>query len=447
MMHAPPLPLVRDLVLIGGGHAHALVLRMWAMNPLPGARVTLINPGPVAPYTGMLPGHIAGHYARCDLMIDLVRLARFAGARVILDRAVGIDRAVGTVLLQDRGPLRYDVASIDIGIGSGLPDVPGMADHAVAAKPLGRYATAWEAFVGRGLAFPRVVVIGAGVGGVELALASAHRLQAAGAKAQITVVDRGDIALPGLGRGARAALLRQAATMGVRLITGAAPVSVAPDAVVLSTGEVLGSDFTLSVAGAQPQGWLAETGLELHDGFVTVGPTLQTSDPMIFAAGDAAHMTYAPRPKAGVFAVRQAPVLHHNLRAALSGAAMRRYRPQRDYLKLISTGDTAAVADKFGLRLGGGWLWTVKDRIDRAFMAKFADYPAMKVAPPPTEAALGLAAAMGDKPLCGGCGAKVGAGALMAGADMPCRCPRAPRYCPAPAMMRPFWPPRRAFRC
>lgn len=431
MMHTPPLPLVRDLVLIGGGHAHALVLRMWGMNPLPGARVTVINPGPVAPYTGMLPGHVAGHYTRDEMMIDLVRLCRFAGARVILDRAVGIDRAAGLVLLQDRGAVRYDVASVDIGIGSGLPDVPGMADHAVAAKPLGHYAIAWQAFVAKGLAFPRVVVIGAGVGGVELALASAHRLHAAGAKPQITVVDRGDTALPGLGHGARAALLRQAAAMGVRLITAASPVSVTPDAVMLSTGEVLGSDFTLSVAGAQPQGWLADTGLDLHQGFLTVTPTLQTSDPAIFAAGDAAHMGFAPRPKAGVFAVRQAPVLHHNLAAALSGGALRRYKPQRDYLKLISTGDKRAVADKFGLRLGGGWLWRVKDRIDRAFMDKFAEYPTMPTAALPAQSALGLAAMLGDKPLCGGCGAKVGAGALV-GALSALPLPRRPEVLSGP---------------
>ncbi|MFZ1348219.1 MAG: bifunctional NADH dehydrogenase FAD-containing subunit/selenide, water dikinase SelD, partial [Tabrizicola sp.] len=81
----PAYPQIRDLVLIGGGHAHALVLRMWGMNPLAGTRITVINPDPVAPYTGMLPGLIAGHYRREELMIDLVRLARFAGARVILD--------------------------------------------------------------------------------------------------------------------------------------------------------------------------------------------------------------------------------------------------------------------------------------------------------------------------------------------------------------------------
>jgi len=82
-------PVVKDLVLIGGGHAHALVARMWAMKPLPGVRLTLINPGPAAPYTGMLPGLIAGHYTRDEIMIDLVRLARPAGARGTPDRAPG----------------------------------------------------------------------------------------------------------------------------------------------------------------------------------------------------------------------------------------------------------------------------------------------------------------------------------------------------------------------
>ena len=85
----PQIPLTRDLVLIGGGHAHALAARMWGMKPVPGVRLTLINPGPTAPYSGMLPGHIAGHYTRDDLDIDLVKLARFAGARLILGAAYG----------------------------------------------------------------------------------------------------------------------------------------------------------------------------------------------------------------------------------------------------------------------------------------------------------------------------------------------------------------------
>ncbi len=406
-----PLPLVRDIVLIGGGHTHALVLRMFAMDPLPGVRLTVINPDPAAPYTGMLPGHIAGHYARDDLMIDLVRLARFAGARIILDRATGIDRQTRRIHLAGRPPLGYDIASLDIGIGSGLPDVAGFNDHATAAKPLGAYAERWEAFVDSRLPDPRLVILGAGVGGVELALASAHRLRSEGARPQITLVNRGETALPGLGRAARATLLRHLQQSGVTLVTGTTARSIEAHSVTLQDGTVLPSDFTLAVAGARAQGWLGDTGLGLHDGFVTVSPTLQSSDPAIFAAGDCAHLGFAPRPKAGVYAVRAAPVLNHNLRAVLTGQPLRPFRPQRDYLKLVSLGGKTALADKFGFGTGGAWLWRLKDRIDRTFMAKFADYPAMP-RPLPAHPVTGLAEAMGAKPLCGGCGAKVGAGAL-----------------------------------
>lgn len=110
------LPLTRDLVLVGGGHAHALVLRSWGMDPLPGVRVTVINPGPTAPYTGMLPGHVAGHYGRDDLEIDLGKLCRHAGARLILGKAGAINRAAREIMVQGRGPVGYDVASIDVGI-------------------------------------------------------------------------------------------------------------------------------------------------------------------------------------------------------------------------------------------------------------------------------------------------------------------------------------------
>ncbi|WP_369802511.1 selenide, water dikinase SelD [Pseudorhodobacter sp. MZDSW-24AT] len=424
MMTAPPLPLTQDIVLIGGGHAHALVLRRWGMNPLPGARLTLINPGPVAPYTGMLPGAVAGHYRREAMMIDLVRLARFAGARLVMDRACGIDRAARQVVLGSGRRLRYDVASLDIGIASDLPEVPGYAAHGVAAKPLGRYAARWEAFVAESGPAPHLVIIGAGVGGVELALASAHRLRAAGKTPQITLLDRGAQALPGVSAGARRSLLAALHSHGVTLLTGVSPAQVLAEAVLLQDGRRLPSDFTLSVAGARPQDWLAQTGLALTDGFVDVGPTLQSSDAAIFAVGDCAHLTHAPRPKAGVFAVRQAPVLLHNLRAAVSGGSgsdqagaggpLRGYHPQRDYLKLVSVGDKVAVADKFGLRGGGRWLWQVKDQIDAKFMAKFSTYPAMPRPAVPPVHAKGMAQALGDKPMCGGCGAKVGAGALRA---------------------------------
>jgi selenide,water dikinase len=414
MMQTMAYPAVKDLVFVGGGHAHALVLRAFAMAPLPGVRLTVINPGPAAPYTGMLPGLIAGHYRRDEIMIDLLRLARQSGARAILDRATGIDRDRRLVHLADRPPIAYDLLSLDVGIASDLPDIPGYSDHAEAAKPLGRYAEAWEAFVTRALPAPRLTIIGGGVAGMELALASQHRLAGLGRSPTITVIERSAAVLPNIGRGARDSLLAHAARAGIRLITGAEVAEIAAQSMRLTTGEVLASDFTLSVAGTRPQGWLADTGLALSQGFVTVGPTLQSSDPLIFAVGDCAYLSHAPRPKAGVFAVREAPILHHNLRAAMTGAAMKPYHPQRDYLKLVSTGGRGAVADKFGLRFGGAWLWRIKDSIDRNFMAMFTEGAAMAQPLPPAPRVEGLVEAMGPKPLCGGCGAKLGAEGLAA---------------------------------
>ena len=411
------LPLSREVVLVGGGHAHALVLRMWGMRPVAGARLTVIDPGPVVAYSGMLPGHVAGHYPRAAMEIDLVRLCRFAGARLILGRVEAIDRAATRMQVTGRGPVAYDIASIDIGVTSEMPGLPGFAEFGVAAKPLDAFADRWQAFAAsHGAA--RVVVIGGGVAGVELALAAHHRLAEAGCAPEVTVIEAGR-ALAAIGAAARGALLRHLARRGIALLEGAAAARVCADGVELADGRQVPAGLVIGAAGARAQDWLATTGLDLHDGFVSVGPTLQSSDPAIFAAGDCAHLGFAPRPKAGVFAVRAAPVLAANLRAALTGQPLRRFRPQRDYLKLISTGGKGAVADKWGLRLDGRWLWSWKDRIDRRFMAKLTDLPAMPVAALPRDR-------VGDavEPLCGGCGSKVGPGELatvLAGLDGPVR--------------------------
>lgn len=416
-----PLPLTRDLVLIGGGHAHALVLRMWGMNPLPGARLTLINPGPTAPYSGMLPGLVAGHYRRPDLEIDLVRLAGFAGARLVMGRAVGLDRAARLIEVEGRAPIFYDVASLDIGISSDLPSLPGFARHAVPAKPLGGFADRWEGFVAEAAAQggPRcVVVIGAGVAGAELSMACAHRLRQAGVPGEVVLLEANDAALRDIGAGARKALLAQLSDQGVRLRTGAHIARVTAQGVEMSDGTVQAADLVIGAAGARPQPWLTGTGLQLAEGYVAVGPDMRTlNDDRIFAVGDCAYLSHAPRPKAGVFAVREAPVLAHNLRADLMGKPRRTYRPQKDYLKLISTGRRHAVADKLGLRLESDWLWRWKDRIDRKFMSKFHDLPAMRQnRAVPMQAAQGLRQALaGAEMPCGGCAAKPGAGVLSGG--------------------------------
>ncbi|UWQ35004.1 selenide, water dikinase SelD [Leisingera sp. M527] len=410
-MDTSRLPLTRDLVLVGGGHTHALVLRKWGMRPLPGARLTVINPGPTAPYSGMLPGFVAGHYARDELDIDLVRLSRFAGARVVLGAAAHIDTAARLVHVPGRPPIAYDVASVDVGITSAMPDLPGFADHGIPAKPLGRFAAQWDAFRD-GDTPAHVAVIGGGVAGAELILAMAFALRSRGRLAQATLIDS-DQALRAIGKKARQTLRRALVEQGVRLEENAKIARICDGYIVLEDGREILSDFTTGAAGARPYGWLADSGLDLQDGFIRVSDSLQSSAANVFAAGDCAHMDFAPRPKAGVYAVRQAPVLYHNLRGTLTGDPLRRYRPQKDYLKLISMGAREALGERFGTTLAGPLMWSWKDRIDQAFMEKFRDLPAMDAPPLPAEHTLGMEAALGDKPMCGGCGAKVGRDALL----------------------------------
>jgi selenide,water dikinase len=402
----------RDLVLVGGGHTHALVLRAWAMRPLPGVRLTLINPDPTAAYSGMLPGFVAGHYTREALDIDLVRLAQFAGARLVLTRAEGIDREHKRVKVSGGPDIAFDVLSLDVGITSEMQGLPGFPAHGTPAKPLGAFAATWQNYLdsseGRG-----VVVIGGGIAGVELAMALRHRLRSEGRTTPVTILEK-DRALSALGTPARRALLQALRTEGVALKERCAIDRVTAEGVDVADAGTVPADFVVGAAGAVPYGWLSETGLADDAGFIPVNARLQSRDPSIFAVGDCAELTESPRPKAGVYAVRQAPVLLHNLKAALAGTGgMKKYRAQKDYLKLVSLGRRAAQAEKFGIALAGPALWRLKDRIDRKFMDQFDSLPPPKRAVLPWPRAAETPQTATE--MCGGCGAKMGPAALTSG--------------------------------
>ena len=420
-----PLPLIKNVVLVGGGHAHALLLRSWAMKPVAGVRLTVINPAPTAPYTGMLPGFIAGHYSRDELDYDLVRLARFSDARFLLGIVSDIDRDNRTITVEGRPPIPYDICSINIGVTSAIRSLPGFAEHAIAAKPLGLLAARWDRFVdeaktrataartsGAGTAQPSVAVIGGGVGGCELAMAMAFRLRQDGHEPNISVIDR-SLVLDELDPTARREVRRTMTDLGVVVREHTSVDAVGADHVVTSTNgttQELPSDLVIGAAGATPFRWVSELGLATTDGFIDVGPTLQTiTDPNVFAVGDCAHLTWDPRPKAGVFAVREAPYLLNNIQALLQGRKLESYDPQADFLKLISLGRRSAGSYKFGRFNKGPAMWRLKDQIDKRFMTKLDELPEM--APPkiPKHAAGGLAEHIETSPpLCGGCGAKVG---------------------------------------
>ena len=179
-MQSPEQPVLRDIVLIGGGHSHVGVLKSFGMKPVPGVRLTMICRDTDTPYSGMLPGYIAGHYSYDEVHIDLNTLAAFAGARFFRDEVVGLDRAAGKVLCRNRPPVPYDRLSINIGSTPQMSQVPGAAEHAVAVKPIHLFNARWLALLQRvrqHAGKTRIAIVGAGAGGVELTLAMQHRLR------------------------------------------------------------------------------------------------------------------------------------------------------------------------------------------------------------------------------------------------------------------------------
>ena len=395
------IPIAHDLVLVGGGHAHVHVLKRFGMRPEPGVRLTLVARDVETPYSGMLPGFVAGHYRLDECHIDLMRLARFAGARLIYDEAVGLDRDRREVLCRSHPPIRYDVVSLDIGI-TPRRDIPGAAEHTVAVKPIDRFAEKWESLLerARGRDRLRLAIVGGGAGGVELGLAAQHRLAAAMfAPPEVTLVTR-DTLLPSHNRRVRAKFARILGERGIAVVAGNAVARIERGRLVLDDGASVVFDEALWVTEAAAAPWLAETGLALDAaGFVETDEYLRSpSDATVFAAGDIAAMRGHPRDKSGVYAVRAGPPLAENLRRTLAGRALRRGIPQRRALALIGTGDRRAVASRGAFAAEGAWLWRLKQGIDRRWMRGYTDLPAMDA----NEEAM----------RCGGCAAKVPADIL-----------------------------------
>ncbi|MGE0557050.1 MAG: FAD-dependent oxidoreductase [Burkholderiales bacterium] len=368
--------MTRRLLLIGGGHSHVEVIRRWSLNPERGVDVVLISPDRHTPYSGMLPGFIAGHYQFEDCHIDLDALCHRAGVIRIENALAAIDLTRHAVRCEDGSEHPYDVVSIDTGSTPTLASIPGAGHIGIPVKPVARFLGHWATLREAARAAKRdisVTVVGAGAAGVEVALAMQYRIHADGGRARFTLVSDGPAILASHPAGVQrrfAAILR-ARGITVRL---RAPVQSAEEGgLLLPGGERLPADRIIWVTGAAAPAWPRDCGLQTDAaGFIAVDANLQSlSHPGLFAAGDVATMTGTPHPKSGVYAVRQGPPLAENLRRAARGAPLLRYHPQRIALALISTGDRCAVASYGPLSVWGNWVWRWKDRIDTAFMRRY----------------------------------------------------------------------------
>jgi selenide,water dikinase len=426
-MQPSALPVIKDVVLVGAGHAHVTVLRMFGMDPLPGVRFTLISRELHTPYSGMLPGLVAGHYDFDEAHIDTAPLTRLANARLYHAEATGIDLTGRRVLCRNRPPVPYDLVSLDIGSTPNTGTIPGAAEFAIPVKPIDGFLRRFDDLVARVLTRQgraHIVLVGGGAGGVELILSVEARLRREiaragydGAGLSFTLITAGDDILPSFPARFRHRFRAILAEHGIAVRIGSAVTRVARGA-LQAGGETVAADEILWTTQAAPAGWLTETGLALSpEGFIMVDANLRAlGRGDVFAAGDTIAFTPRELPHSGVYAVRAGPILAANIRRTLTGQALKKFRPQRRALYLVTTGGRHALGARNGLMVEGDWVWRWKDGIDRRFMAKFNVLPQMRPSEAPAHSPLADKKALQEVSAfamrCGGCGAKVAATAL-----------------------------------
>lgn len=384
---------IRKLVLLGAGHAHVHVLSRLARHRPADLDITVVTPYPYQTYSGMTPGLVAGHYREQDCQIPLAPLIKAAGAKWVQARCTGIDANGRRVRLspaahsrsQDDIPppeLSYHLLSIDTGAVIDRQrldaDMPGASANALFVRPIEVFASMWPEVLAqaqdRALS---MAVIGAGAGGLELLFAAEQRLRTHARGARFTLITGGGEPGANYPKGVQARLLRRLRHLNITVLRDTC-VGMAHGIVRLRSGSELACDMPLLAIGTHAPAWLQGSGLALSgSGHVLVNACQQSpSHPEVFAAGDVATRTDRPHPKSGVYAVRAGPPLAENLLAAHEGLPLKRHLPPTSTLNLLSCGVGHAIASWGPLHAEGAWVWRWKDRIDRAFMARYT--------PPPT---------------------------------------------------------------
>jgi pyridine nucleotide-disulfide oxidoreductase family protein len=376
---------IQKLLLLGAGHAHVQVLAELAQNRPADLDVTVLTPYPFQTYSGMVPGLVAGRYGPKDCQIPLEPLFKAAGARWVQGRVTALDAAAQTVQVAAAGgnrhapeQLSYTRLSIDTGAiidrNKLEADMPGAAARALIVRPIESFAAIWPQVLD--LAQKQAVslaVIGAGAAGLELIFAVEQRLRGAcPAGASFTLVTGGVEPAANYPDGVRRRVLRQLRRRGITVLREPCT-GVDKGVLHLGSGASLACDVPILAIGTHAPVWLQGSGLALSDsGHVLVNAFQQsTSHPNVFAAGDVATRADVPHPKSGVYAVRAGPPLTRNLMAAHHGQPLKPWRPPKRTLNLLSCGAGHAIASWGPLHAEGGWAWRWKDRIDRAFMARY----------------------------------------------------------------------------
>ena len=433
-MNKNSTPIVSDLVLLGGGHANIQVLKMMSMNPIGGLRITLISDQTHSPYSGMLPGYLAGYYSYEDCHFDLRRICEELGQRFIKAKVIGVDPQRKKIHLENRAEISYDCASINVGIQPRCIAIlsPETALKLIPLKPISQFIAHWDQLISdlknyKDKESLQLAVVGAGAAGVEISIILKMLIDQNQWNAQLSLIHRHEFLVSAKDLRAQRQLLTTLKELSIKVHQNTEVLEVQENGLVLKDEQGLfhkkGFYRALIATQASAPKWFETSGLPVNqDGFLKVTEKLFVeNEHALFAAGDCIHFSPSPLKKAGVYAVRQGRVLEHNIRAFFTRqSSLKTFHPKKNVLSLITIGDRKALVHQDSpsiLRwLSPSLLWMVKDGIDRRFMNRFQARTfevnpghVIKMMPVPKS---NLVPEDWQDNTCGGCGSKLAASTL-----------------------------------
>ncbi|WP_017293241.1 FAD-dependent oxidoreductase [Geminocystis herdmanii] len=368
-----------NLVLVGGGHSHSIVLKLWSKKKVSGVKVTLISNVKNTPYSGMLPEYISGFYSYEDSHINLVKLAEVAGIELIIDEVINIDADKKIVSCQSGLKISFDVLSLDIGSRPEKSQIKGANLYGIPIKPIPLFLEKWHKIIDLADNKPHdkmiLTIIGGGAGGVELALNIHHKLTKILSAENLTInlIHRGKRIISNHSLSMSKKLTKILEQNQVNIYLNEEVKSIDSQKITLFSGKNIDSDYNFLVTQACAPNWLKNSSIETDtQGFIMVKNTLQSVNyPYIFASGDIANIRDYPCPKAGVFAVKQGMPLYQNLCNFLTKKSLTLYYPQKNYLNIIGTGNKNAVASWGNICVQSPLIWYWKQYLDNNFMKQF----------------------------------------------------------------------------
>ena len=360
------------IAFAGGGHAHLYSLRRTGELVRRGYDVVLVNPSRYLFYSGMATGVISRTYAPEDDRIDLRRLVERGGGRFVAGRVERVLPSERALILEGGDRLPYDAVSFCIGSGVGGPDAIQPDGAVLPVKPVENTARMLERLSGFGEG-PRVLVVGGGAAGCEVAANAVRLMEDLGLRGSVTLAEAGPTLLEASPARARRLVYEYLRGRGVEVLLGCPIRSYGEGAATAADGRIIEADLIVPATGVEPPGVFGRSRLLTgNDGGLWVDHHLRSpSDERIFGGGDSISFRGRGLPKLGVFAIRQGPVLYSNLRAVLEGEPLRVFRPQSRYLYVLELGDGTGLAVYGRLAWRGRLAATLKHRIDRRFMAEY----------------------------------------------------------------------------